>query len=120
MNRLTGDEAEAEYDTNERETIAEVPGLRVRLLALGPGQSVPWHLHTEIRDTFFCMDGPMKVATRDSGGLRNMHMLGPGDMLAVDPGTAHEVTPGSPGGSCRFMIVQGVGTYDYVPLGADP
>jgi len=71
MSGLTGDDAEAEYDTNQRETLAEVPGLRVRL-------------------------------------------------LAVDPGTAHEVTPATAGGSCRFMIVQGVGTYDYVPLPADP
>ncbi len=113
MRGLTGDDAEAEYDTNQRETLAEVPGLRVRLLALGPGQSVPWLLHSEIRDTFFCMDGPMKVATRDPEAV---HTLAPGDMLAVDPGTAHEVTPATAGGSCRFMIVQGVGTYDYVPL----
>ena len=41
-------------------------------------------------------------------------------MLAVDPGTAHEVMPANEGGSCRFMIVQGVGTYDYLPLDADP
>jgi len=29
--------------------------------------------------------------------------------------TAHQVA-GKNGGRCRFVIVQGVGTYDYVPL----
>lgn len=103
----------SDYDTEQRETIAELPGLRIRLLALGPGQSVPWHLHTEIRDTFFCMDGPMQVRTRDPDGS---HILAPGDSLAVEAGTSHEVTPAAAGGACRFMIVQGVGTYDYVPV----
>jgi putative acetyltransferase len=103
---------EAEYETDQRETLAEAPGLRVRLLALGPGQSVPWHLHTGITDTFFCMNGPMQVKTRSPDAT---HVLTAGKTLAVGPGTPHEVSPLG-GSSCRFMIVQGVGTYDYVPV----
>ena len=37
------------------------------------------------------------------------------DMLAVGPGTPHFVEASSPAG-CQFMIVQGVGEYDYVPV----
>jgi quercetin dioxygenase-like cupin family protein len=103
---------ESEYQTEERVTLAEAPGLRVRRLRLAPGQSVPWHAHTEITDTFFCMEGPMVVTTREPDAE---HVLQPGDALAVPPGRPHLVT-GRDGGACRFMIVQGVGSYDYVPL----
>ena len=93
-------------------TIAEAPGLRVRELALSPGQCVPWHRHSRITDTFFCMEGPMVVATRDPEAR---HVLQPGGTLAVPPGTPHRVT-GLDDGPCRFMVIQGVGQYDYVPV----
>ncbi len=102
---------EGSYEVRRRVTVAEVPGLRVRELALVPGQCVPWHHHTRITDTFFCMEGPMQVSTRDPD---EHHVLAPGATLAVGPNTPHRVecVDDNP---CRFMIVQGVGEYDYVP-----
>ena len=73
----------ADYPVEARATIAEVPGLRVRRLALGPGQSVPWHHHSNITDTFFCMEGPMQVLTRDP---RATHVLDPGASCSVGGG----------------------------------
>ncbi len=105
------DEHDKDYPAEQRETLAEAPGLRVRLLALAPGQCVPWHYHNNITDTFFCMKGPMRVTTRNPDAT---HVLNPGDTVAVPPGVAHYVE-GSGAGACRFMIVQGVGEYDYVP-----
>ena len=102
---------EAAYEVKSRVTVAEAPNLRVRELALAEGQCVPWHHHTHITDTFFCMEGPMLVCTRKPDAR---HVLHPGGKLAVGPGTPHRVT-GLGDGACRFMIVQGVGTYDYVP-----
>ena len=100
------------YEAEVRKTIAEAPGLRVRQLTLAPGQSVPWHHHSAITDTFFCMEGTVVVETRgpDAGD----HLLRPGDTLAVPPNTAHYVH-GMDMGRCAFMIVQGVGIYDYIP-----
>lgn len=105
---------EGRYAAETRVTVAEVPGLRVRLLALGPGQNVPWHRHTEITDTFFCLAGPMQVHTREPDCIR---VLEPGGSCAVEPGRAHAVR-GVDGGACRFLAVQGVGVYDYVQLEA--
>lgn len=107
---MTGPEREGEYESEQRETLAEVPGLRVRLLGLAPGQCVPWHSHTRIRDTFICLRGPMRVLTR---GPEAEHRLEAGDLLAVDAGKPHFVE-GVEGGACRFVILQGVGEYDYV------
>jgi quercetin dioxygenase-like cupin family protein len=100
------------YPAGRRETLAEVEGLRVRLLSLLEGQCVPWHCHSEITDTFFCMRGPIHVLTRNPDAK---YILDNGDMLAVPPGTPHFVS-GAGSGECQFMIVQGVGTYDYVEI----
>ncbi len=101
---------QGDYPVRSRATIAEVPGLRVRQLALGPGQSVPWHTHTRITDTFFCMEGPMVVETDNP---RGQTVLQRGETCAAPAGQPHYVH-GLDMGACRFMIVQGVGEYDYV------
>lgn len=103
---------EGVYATTQRETIAEAPNLRVRLLALGEGHCVPWHFHNNITDTFFCMEGPMQVTTRNP---EEVHVLEPGGTFAVAPGVAHLVT-GINDGPCKFIVVQGVGVYDFVPV----
>ena len=103
---------EGVYATKQRETIAEATDLRVRLLALGEGQCVPWHYHNNITDTFFCMEGPMQVSTRDPDGV---HVLEPGGTFAVAPRVAHQVA-GVDDRPCKFIVIQGVGVYDYVPV----
>ena len=89
--------------------IAEVPGLRVQILTLGAGEDVPWHSHTEILDTFVCLDGPMDVKMPGAS-----HELQPGGTIAVSPNTPHRVV-GKDGGACRFLVVQGVGAHDFIP-----
>ena len=59
----------ADYEIENRETVAEAPGLRVRILTLAQWQCVPWHYHSAITDTFFCMEGPMLVQTRAPGPI---------------------------------------------------
>jgi mannose-6-phosphate isomerase-like protein (cupin superfamily) len=41
--------------------------------------------------------------------------LGPGETYAVRPGRPHLVTNGG-SGSATFLVLQGLGEYDYVPL----
>ncbi|MDP6343178.1 MAG: cupin domain-containing protein [Alphaproteobacteria bacterium] len=98
------------YTIQRRERIAEAEGLRVSILTLAAGQEVPWHHHSEIDDDFFCMDGPMLVQTRQPDAA---HELAPGQTLKVPAGQPHRVT-GKDDGPCRFLIVQGIGVYDYV------
>jgi len=102
---------EAVYEVEKRETIAEAPGLRVRRLTLAPGQAVPWHHHTNITDTFFCLEGTVVIETRAPAAT---HVLAPGESHAVPPKCAHTVH-GRDMGRCRFLNVQGVGEYDFVP-----
>jgi quercetin dioxygenase-like cupin family protein len=99
------------YEIRKRELVAEATGLRVQILTLDAGQCVPWHLHSAIADTFVCLDGPMAVQTRDPDGET---VLQPGETCAVPARMPHYVS-GTNGGPCRFLIVQGVGKYDFVP-----
>lgn len=102
-----------QYEIAGVELVAEGADLRVQVLTLAAGQCVPWHYHSEIADSFVCLEGPMVVETR---APRAMHRLAAGERCSVPPKTAHTVH-GNEGGPCKFLIVQGVGVYDFVPLG---
>ena len=106
------------YEVAHREMLAEVPGLRVVVLTLAPGQYVPWHYHSEITDSFICLEGPMVIETGvvQAKSGRTQTELAPGETLAIPPRKAHRVS-GKDGGACEFAIVQGPGSYDFVPVG---
>jgi len=99
------------YEIEGRELIAESRGLRVQVLTIGPGQCVPWHRHTEIRDTFFCLEGRVLLETREPEATIRLSV---GQRAAVPPGQPHRVS-GVDDAGCSFVIVQGVGEYDYLP-----
>jgi quercetin dioxygenase-like cupin family protein len=102
-----------DYTISGCELVAEGADLRVQVLTLAAGQCVPWHYHTEISDSFVCLEGPMVVETR---APRHVYRLLSGERCAVPPKTAHYVH-GEADGACRFLIVQGVGVYDFVAVG---
>ena len=85
------------------ELVAEGADLRVQVLSLASGQCIPWHYHSEISDSFVCLEGPMVVETR---APRHVYRLSPGERCAVPPKTAHYVH-GEADGPCKFLIVQG-------------
>ena len=97
------------YRIADRELVAEVSGMRVQVLTIGPGEIIPWHYHDTISDIFVGLEGVTVVETRVP---RARHELAPGDHCTVPPRTAHEVT-GKDGMRCRFTIVQGVGAHDF-------
>jgi len=101
------------YEVAEYETLAETPELRMVVLTLAQGQEVPWHWHSNVIDRFFCMHGPMVIETR---APREIFELNPGETCAVSAKRAHRVT-GKNGGPCKFGVLQGIGIYDFNPVG---
>ena len=101
------------YSIAGREVVAEGADLRVQVLTLAAGECVPWHYHSEVTDHMVCLEGPMVVETR---APRAVHRLAPGERCMVPAKTAHYVH-GENGGPCQFLIVQGVGVYDFNPVG---
>ena len=101
------------YEIAGQEIVAEGADLQVQVLTLAAGQFVPWHYHSEITDSFVCLEGQLVVETR---APRATHLMAPGERCAVSPKTAHYVH-GKDGSPCKFLLVQGVGVYDFVPVG---
>jgi quercetin dioxygenase-like cupin family protein len=100
------------YEVERRACHAERPGFRITELQIGPRQQVPWHYHTRIQDTFYVLEGRLRLFLRDP---KEEILLAPGETYAVRPGRAHLVTNGGEG-SAVFLVLQGLGEYDYVPL----
>lgn len=100
------------YTIAGRELVAKIDGLRVQVLTLASGDTVPWHYHSTVHDIFVCIAGTTIVKTRDPSAR---YELVPGQYCVVVPNTEHEVsTTGSEG--CKFTVVQGVGEHDYLEM----
>ena len=101
------------YEIEDSEMVAETSDLRVQLLTLAEGQSVPWHYHTRVNDVTFCLEGEIVIETR---APRATFRLKPGDRSDVPPKRAH-TTKNVGAGLARFLILQGFGAFDFVPVG---
>ena len=102
------------YEVERRARHAERPGFRISELQISPTQQVPWHYHTNIQDTFYVLAGELRIFLREP---KEEVRLAPGQTYAVRQGRAHLVT--NPGrASATFLVLQGIGEYDYVPLTA--
>ena len=102
------------YPVERRARHAERPGFRISELQISPTQQVPWHFHNNIQDTFYVIDGELRIFLRDP---KQEVRLGPGDTFSVPPKRPHLVTNAGQS-SATFLVLQGLGEYDYVPLTA--
>jgi quercetin dioxygenase-like cupin family protein len=100
------------YEVERRALHAERPGFRITELQIGPRQRIPWHYHSETQDTFYVLEGRLRLFLR---GPKDEVRLGPGETYTVRPRRPHLVTNGG-GTSAVFLVLQGVGEYDFVPL----
>ena len=105
-------DASQHYEVERRALHAERPGFRISELQISPTQQVPWHYHSNIQDTFYVIEGQLRIFLRDP---KEEVRLGPGETYSVAPGRPHLVINGGDR-SATFLILQGIGEYDYVPL----
>jgi len=88
------------------------PGFRIAELTINPTQKVPWHYHSNIQDTFYVLEGKIRLFLRDP--KEEVH-LAPGETISVRPRRPHLVTNGGET-PATFLNLQGIGEYDFVPL----
>ena len=88
--------------------IAKGSDVRVQERTLAPGQEIPWHYHTLVTDTTYCIEGSVRVEMLDP---TEQVVIARGQSHAVRPNRPHRVTPDGEL-PCRFLLVQGVGKYD--------
>ena len=100
------------YEVERRAYHAERPGFRINELQISPTQKVPWHYHSNIQDTFYVLEGRLRIFLREP---KEEVRLNPGETYSVPPRRPHLVTNGGDT-SATFLVLQGIGEYDFVPL----
>lgn len=88
------------------------PGFRIAELRISPSQKVPWHYHSNVQDTFYVIDGRLRLFLREP---KEEIRLGPGDTYSVAPRRPHLVANGGDT-SATFLVLQRFGEYDFIPL----
>jgi mannose-6-phosphate isomerase-like protein (cupin superfamily) len=100
------------YEVERRARHAERDGFRISELQISPTQKVPWHYHSNVQDTFYVLEGRIRVFMREP---KEDVVLGPGQTYTLQPRRPHLVTnPGNT--SATFLVLQGIGEYDFVPM----
>ncbi len=100
------------YEVERRARHVVRPDFHISELQLSPTQTVPWHFHTNISDTFYVLEGEMRLFLQKP---KEEVRLGVGQSYVAVAGRPHLVTNAGKT-SLTFLILQGVGEYDYVPL----
>jgi quercetin dioxygenase-like cupin family protein len=86
--------------------------VQARLFTLAPGDTIPWHYHNESTDHYFVLEGTLTVLTH---APKEASTIGVGSGHKIAPGMAHLITNRS-NTDCRFLLLQGVGKYDWVKV----
>ena len=105
-------DASQHYEVERRAEHAARPGFRISELQLSKKQKVPWHYHNNIQDTFYVLQGAIRIFLQDP---KENVTLKPGDTYSVPPRRPHLVANAGEG-SATFLVLQGIGEYDFVPL----
>jgi hypothetical protein len=63
---------------------AERPGFRISELRMSPTQRVPWHCHTSVQDTFYVLEGSVRITLRDPDDQVELQAAKAGDRSARD------------------------------------
>jgi len=100
------------YEVERRAEHAARPGFRITELQLSATQKVPWHYHNNVHDTFYVIAGSIRIFLQDP---KEEVRLMPGQTFAVPPKRPHLVTNAGDA-SAVFLVLQGIGEYDFVPL----
>jgi quercetin dioxygenase-like cupin family protein len=103
----------AGYTVKSIEPVALGSDVQARLFTLAPGETIPWHFHSAVTDWYFVLEGRLSIETRAPG---DRQLLTVGSTYKIAPKTAHLVANRSDADT-RFLLVQGVGRYDFLRVG---
>jgi quercetin dioxygenase-like cupin family protein len=105
-------DASALYEVERRAYHAARPGFRIAELQISPTQKVPWHYHSNVHDTFYVVEGTIRIFLQQP---KEEVRLTQGQTFSVPPKRPHLVTNAGDA-SAVFLVLQGIGEYDFVPL----
>ncbi len=68
------------YEVERRAEHAARPGFRITELQISSTQKVPWHFHSNVQDTFYAINGHLRLFLREP---KEEVRLGPGDTYSA-------------------------------------
>ncbi len=95
----------------KEEIIIQTEDVKVRIIELLVGESGPFHFHTEITDNMFGISGEIIVSMKNPTGKI---ILKPGVHCKIEPGRVHCVSNNHNSETSKYLLVQGVGVYDFI------
>jgi quercetin dioxygenase-like cupin family protein len=90
-------------------TVLELEDVLVKHLVLAPGQEVPWHFHSAVRDMFYVVRGPLTIHTREPA---EELVLEAGDTFQARASQPHRAFNAS-NHEVSAILIQGLGKYDF-------
>ena len=96
---------------HKEEILIQTETVKVRIMHLLPGETTPLHRHSEVTDNIFGLSGTMVIHLQDPDETFNLH---PGRRCEILPGRRHMVNNLSPDQGATYLLIQGVGTYDFL------
>jgi quercetin dioxygenase-like cupin family protein len=103
----------AGYSVKSIELVAIGSDVQARVFTLAPGEAIPWHFHSAVTDWYFVLEGALSIETRAPA---DRQLIEVGGTDSIPPKTAHLIANRSDADT-RFLLVQGVGTYDFLTVG---
>jgi quercetin dioxygenase-like cupin family protein len=104
------------YEVERRHCHVGRPEFRITELQISSTQQVPWHFHRNVQDTFYVLTGQLRLFLREPTEEVRLSL---GDTYSVKPRRPHLVANGGDT-SATFLVLQGIGEYDFVPLVEQP
>lgn len=98
------------YQVEFKTTHASRPGFRINELRISASQCVPWHYHNHIKDTFYVLEGHIRISLRSPDEVVE---LGPSESFSIPPLRPHLVANAGRD-SATFLNLQGIGEYDFI------
>ena len=95
----------------KEEVIIQTEDVKVRVVELQPGESGPFHFHTQITDTMFGVSGEITVHLKSPA---EQVKLKQGVRCRIEPGRVHKVSNDLNNATAKYLLIQGVGAYDFI------
>lgn len=94
-----------------RDDLVRTDTVRVASVELAVREESPWHCHTEVHETVFCLRG--EIGVRRAPPLDTITLM-PGQRCDVEPGLPHAIH--NPGRDTACYLLIQTGRYDFIAV----
>jgi quercetin dioxygenase-like cupin family protein len=99
----------SDYQVKNGEPVAVGSDIQVRLFTVQQGDVISWHYHSKSTDHYFILSEKLTIETRNPD---RRHDRSAGERYKILPNIAHRIS-NEARSECQFLLVQGVGQYDW-------